>query len=383
MDNKKLINGLIRRSAIAVAVGLSGFFAVPAMSAATCEHVVDSQWGDGFVARVSITNTSEAPIEGWSVNWDYPNATIASFWSADVSSEGASVMATNLGWNKYIYPGETVSFGFIAEKTLDHDVTEIEVLGDICEGTLLPITPTPYPPTPYPPTPLPPTPPPVTPMPRPCADTWEFLEVSGLQDGSKITISWNQGWQGAFVGSVGNGKIESKYFGFCPQHGGQPYPERSLIVLESPGYVCSVEEERFFDYKIACFEDGSNPTPPPTPVCYDACITPSPTPTPTPTPPPVGITPTLAPILCGDIWETLEVKGLQDGDQILVSWNANWTGGRVGYWNNGRAEGVHFSQCLPIGEPRPPAEVLVVDSGDYSCTVTTLRAFDKLIECDK
>jgi|GEM_PF-4999760 len=272
MNNKKLMNGLIKRSSISVAVGLFGFFTVQTASAATCEHVVNGEWRDGFVAKVDITNTGEDPIEGWSVNWEYPNATIASLWNADLSGDGSSFVASNLGWNKYIYPGETVSFGFVAEKTVAGDMGAVVIYGDICELAILPeSTPTPFPHsddlhnTPY--ITVPGQAPP--PDEENCNLRSEFLQYRGLDIGDSIEVKWSGKGGESYHTLVGGEQILRKPFYVCPSSV-LPSPELRVDILDSGAYTCSVESEpKYSNTLLLCEKEGSvgsTPTPYPIPV---------------------------------------------------------------------------------------------------------------------
>jgi glucose/arabinose dehydrogenase len=81
----------------------------------TCRvaYKVDSQWGNGFVATVTVTNTGTAAVNGWTVGWSWAgNQRVTNAWSATVTQSGTAVTARNLSWNAQIAPGASVSFGF-------------------------------------------------------------------------------------------------------------------------------------------------------------------------------------------------------------------------------------------------------------------------------
>jgi len=76
-------------------------------------YQVQSQWGGGFVAGVTITNTSSAPIAGWTLTFTFAgDERITNAWNATVSQTGSSVSLGNVGWNATIAPGSSVSPGF-------------------------------------------------------------------------------------------------------------------------------------------------------------------------------------------------------------------------------------------------------------------------------
>ncbi|MDW5329729.1 PQQ-dependent sugar dehydrogenase [Plantactinospora sp. KLBMP9567] len=79
---------------------------------------VDQQWGTGFNATVTVTNTGTQPVSGWTVGWTFPAAQRAgTFWNASGSQSGAVVTARNTNWNGNIAPGGTVQFSFLASNT--------------------------------------------------------------------------------------------------------------------------------------------------------------------------------------------------------------------------------------------------------------------------
>ncbi|PRY02480.1 cellulose binding domain-containing protein [Allonocardiopsis opalescens] len=88
----------------------------PQDSTCLVSYRVDTGWGSGFVASVTVSNLGDAPINGWSLDWTWPNAgqSVQSAWSARVSSDGARVHATDDG-NGHLAPngGSTATFGFV------------------------------------------------------------------------------------------------------------------------------------------------------------------------------------------------------------------------------------------------------------------------------
>ncbi|MFC7763255.1 cellulose binding domain-containing protein [Catellatospora bangladeshensis] len=75
---------------------------------------IDSQWGEGFVASVTITNRGAA-VSSWTLTWTYAgNQTITNAWNATVSQSGANVTARNVAHNGSIATNGSTSFGFQA-----------------------------------------------------------------------------------------------------------------------------------------------------------------------------------------------------------------------------------------------------------------------------
>ncbi|MEV1286884.1 PQQ-dependent sugar dehydrogenase [Micromonospora sp. NPDC049679] len=83
-------------------------------AACSVTYKVDSQWGTGFTATVTLTNRGSRPVNGWVVGWTFPGPQRAgNWWNAVGSQQGATVTARNASWNGTVAPGASVSFGFL------------------------------------------------------------------------------------------------------------------------------------------------------------------------------------------------------------------------------------------------------------------------------
>ncbi|MGW4461189.1 PQQ-dependent sugar dehydrogenase [Micromonospora sp. NPDC004704] len=90
------------------------FAALPPPVGCTVGYRVDSQWGTGFTATLTLTNTGTQPINGWTVGWTFPGTQRAgTFWNSSGSQQGAAVTARNANWNGTVAPGASVTFGFL------------------------------------------------------------------------------------------------------------------------------------------------------------------------------------------------------------------------------------------------------------------------------
>jgi mannan endo-1,4-beta-mannosidase len=103
-----------------------------AVTRAVCSYHVQSQWGNGFTASIRLKNITNGVINGWSVNWQYPDGSkITGSWNAALSGSNP-YSAKNLSWNANIQPGQTVEFGFQGSKPAGTAVIPI-VSGNICQ----------------------------------------------------------------------------------------------------------------------------------------------------------------------------------------------------------------------------------------------------------
>ena len=98
-----------------------------------CEYLLQGEWDQGFNAAIRLYNEGTVPIEGWQVNWEYTDgSTIDQVWSANVSG-GSPYKATNLDWNKTIYPGRSIEFGIIGQKNIVNAQIPT-VSGSVCDN---------------------------------------------------------------------------------------------------------------------------------------------------------------------------------------------------------------------------------------------------------
>jgi hypothetical protein len=103
---------LLAMLGLAVA-GVGG--AAPAGAAtASCgaAYSVQSDWGSGFTASLTVTNNGSAAITGWTVTWTYAgNQTLSSGWSGTWSQSSKAVTVTNASWNGALSPAQSTQAG--------------------------------------------------------------------------------------------------------------------------------------------------------------------------------------------------------------------------------------------------------------------------------
>src|SRR5215472_14017531 len=122
------LQGLLRApvliAVIALAIGLVIGVAVAsgpgpqrsagaAAASADCvvRYVVSSQWGTGFTAALTITNTG-GPITGWTLRYTYAgDQQLAQGWSGNWSQQGAAVSVTSESWNGTLAAGGSAQIG--------------------------------------------------------------------------------------------------------------------------------------------------------------------------------------------------------------------------------------------------------------------------------
>ena len=82
-------------------------------TACSVTYAVTNQWQGGFQGDVTIRNTGTSAVNGWTLQWTFPNGqAIGQAWNATVTGSGTPVTVTNVSWNGSLPAGGTASFGF-------------------------------------------------------------------------------------------------------------------------------------------------------------------------------------------------------------------------------------------------------------------------------
>ncbi|WBB72531.1 cellulose binding domain-containing protein [Micromonospora sp. WMMD1128] len=85
----------------------------PSGNAACTVTYKANTWNSGFTADVTVKNTGNSTINGWTMNYNLPSGqTITSSWNATVTQSGSAVTARNLNYNGTLSPGASTSFGY-------------------------------------------------------------------------------------------------------------------------------------------------------------------------------------------------------------------------------------------------------------------------------
>ncbi|MEQ9618200.1 MAG: cellulase family glycosylhydrolase [Deltaproteobacteria bacterium] len=75
---------------------------------------ISDDWGTGYCAQVTVTNSGSSPVD-WMVTFDVYGA-IRDLWSAAYTQNGSSVTAEGVSWNDIVQGGSSVGFGFCADR---------------------------------------------------------------------------------------------------------------------------------------------------------------------------------------------------------------------------------------------------------------------------
>jgi endoglucanase len=97
---------LLAAIGVAVAGGAGGVTAVAATSSCAAAYSVQTDWGSGFTAVLTVTNTGTSAITGWTVTYSYAgNQTLQSGWSGNWTQSGKAVTVTNASYNGSLAAG--------------------------------------------------------------------------------------------------------------------------------------------------------------------------------------------------------------------------------------------------------------------------------------
>lgn len=86
----------------------------PVVPPCAVAYRVSGQWPGGFQGGVTIRNTGTAAINGWTLQWSFPDGQVVNqMWNATSSQRGATVSAASVFYTATIAPGREVSIGFL------------------------------------------------------------------------------------------------------------------------------------------------------------------------------------------------------------------------------------------------------------------------------
>jgi cellulase/cellobiase CelA1 len=87
----------------------------PSTSECAVTFTNTTDWGNGYVASVDITNTSANPVDSWTLSFTWPTnwQQMSGGWNGNWSETGSTVRVSNVDWNRTIAAGATANVGFV------------------------------------------------------------------------------------------------------------------------------------------------------------------------------------------------------------------------------------------------------------------------------
>ena len=93
----------------------------PAVFGCAISYRVTYRWNGGYNADVTITNTGNRPISGWTLRWTFTRGQIVTdMWNATAKQSGAEVSATNVAYSANIQEGATQVVGYTGSNRADN-----------------------------------------------------------------------------------------------------------------------------------------------------------------------------------------------------------------------------------------------------------------------
>ena len=87
--------------------------AAPVPPTCTASYSLASSTGGNMQANVTITDTGNSPLNGWTLTWAFPGDTkITNMWNGNYTQSGQNVTVTNASYNGTVAAGATTSLGF-------------------------------------------------------------------------------------------------------------------------------------------------------------------------------------------------------------------------------------------------------------------------------
>ena len=103
---------LLAALGLAVAGAVGAGPAGAATASCSAAYSVQTDWGSGFTASLTVTDNGATAITGWTVTWTYAgNQTLSSGWSGNWSQSGKTVTVTNASWNGSLSAGQSTQAG--------------------------------------------------------------------------------------------------------------------------------------------------------------------------------------------------------------------------------------------------------------------------------
>lgn len=78
------------------------------------QYRVTNSWPGAYQAEVTVRNTDQRTVTGWTVTWTLPTGQqVGSLWNGSLTQQGTTVTVANADWNAILKPGGTATFGLI------------------------------------------------------------------------------------------------------------------------------------------------------------------------------------------------------------------------------------------------------------------------------
>jgi len=97
---------------------------------------ITSDWGGGYCADVTVTNSGSSAITSWTAVVQLNQSTLASIWNATATQSGTLLTAVGVDFNSALAPGGSGVFGFCANTTgTNYRATTVTATGNTGTST--------------------------------------------------------------------------------------------------------------------------------------------------------------------------------------------------------------------------------------------------------
>jgi mannan endo-1,4-beta-mannosidase len=96
------------------------FVATLPLAACTATYRIVTAWTSGFVAEVTVRNTGQTTLNGWTVRWIYPaGLQVNQLWNGTLLTNAPDVSVANAAWNGTLAPtpNNATMFGLLGGPT--------------------------------------------------------------------------------------------------------------------------------------------------------------------------------------------------------------------------------------------------------------------------
>lgn len=109
----------------------------PPVFGCAISYRVTYRWNNGYNADVTITNTGNRPITGWTLRWTFTRGQVVTdIWNATVAQSGAEVIATSVSYSATIPAGGMQVVGYTGQHRADNPAPiEFSLNGHPCPVT--------------------------------------------------------------------------------------------------------------------------------------------------------------------------------------------------------------------------------------------------------
>ena len=103
----------------------------PPAGGCTATYRTIGQWQSGFQGEVTVSNTGATTSRGWTAELTFTaGQQVSQVWNAQLSQNGSTATARNVGWNGVLAPGGSTSFGLLGSWAVSNPAPTVSCVLD-------------------------------------------------------------------------------------------------------------------------------------------------------------------------------------------------------------------------------------------------------------